>query len=240
MILLFWSFIIFMTLIAVLVLVIPIRKTHLYLSITLVFLLPLAALLLYWKLGALQQLENYWALKREAKQVEQALSTIKDPMQVVNQLKAYLYRHPNSPRGWYLLGKIYFLQGQYSKALAAAKNAYQQQPSNTRYAISYAEASFFQHNRRLTSDMINLLKKIITKEPNNVSAINLLAVNSYLRKDYTQAVKDWERLLPLFQVGSPDQKMLLLMIARSEFASKRSINVIPAKPVPSVGGDPGN
>ena len=213
---LFWTLIGLMTLIAMLIVVFPIRKKQKYLPAMLVIALPVIAMMLYWHLGSSQQLQHYWVLKREAKQAKIELSAVKNPAQIVDQLKSYLRLHPNSPKGWYLLGKLYFRQRRYSEALAATQTAHEQEPSNTQYTLAYAQASFFQQGRRLTPSILKMLKRTVAKEPHNVSAINLLAIHFYLRKEYKIAVQYWERLLPLFQVGSSDQKILLSMIARAQ------------------------
>lgn len=213
---LFWVIIGWMTLIAVAILAFPLRKKAKYLPAMFTIALPVVALTLYWHLGASQKLEHYWTLKREAKEVKLELSKIKSPMQVVDHLKAYLHLHPNSPRGWYLLGNLYFGQRQYSAALVASRKAYTLKPLNTQYAVAYAQASFFQNGRRLRPDILNLLKRIVIKAPRNVTAINLLAIHFYLQKDYKNAVQYWEKLLPLFAAGSPDQKILLSMIASAQ------------------------
>ena len=44
---------------------------------------------------------------------------------------------------------------------------------------------------------------------NYVNALNLLGVNAYVQKDYRQAIKYWEKLLPIFPAGSPAKKALL-------------------------------
>lgn len=219
---LFWILIGLMTLIAVAIIAFPVRRKHKFLSMMFVIALPIVGLTLYWYLGSSQKLEQYWTLKKEAKQVKLELSKIKSPMQVVDRMKAYLHSHPNSPKGWYLLGKVYFGQRQYSEALAALQKAHKQKPSSTQYAVSYAQASYFQNSQQLRPSVLNMLKRIVIKEPHNVGAINLLAINFYLEKDYKNAVQYWEKLLPLFVAGSPDQKILLSMIASAQKKSEKN------------------
>ena len=213
---LFWGLLGLMTLIAVAILLFPMGREHKFLPVTVVMMLPIFAFTLYWHLGSSQKLQHYWVLKQEAKQVKTMLSKIKSPQQVVDQLKTYLRAHPNSPKGWYLLGKIYFGEKRYSEALSALKRAHQQEASNVQYAIAYAQASFFQNGRRLIPNVLKMLKHTVTIDPSNVAAINLLAINAYGQKDYKSAVHYWETILPLFQVGSTDQKMLLSMIAGAQ------------------------
>jgi len=218
MMVLFWLFIGLMTLVALLVLILPMRSKQKSLSVFLLLVLPAVALTLYWHLGSSQKLQHYWVLKREAKDVKTALLKIKNPQQVVVQLRTYLKVHPNSPKGWYLLGKLYFGERRYSDALSASQKAHLQEPANIPYSVAYAQASFFQNRRRLTPKVLVLLKGIVRKNPRNVPAMNLLAIHYYLRKEYKSAVQYWEKLLPLFPVGGSDQKVLLSMIAKAQRA----------------------
>jgi len=213
---LFWGLLGLMTLIAVTILIFPIRKKYKFLPMMLLIMLPILAFSLYWRMGSSQKLQHYWVLKQESKQVKIALSKIKNPQEVVDQLNAYLQVHPVNPKGWYLLGKVYYGERRYSEAMVALQKAHQQQRSNIQYAVAYAQASFFHNGRRLTPNVLKLVKHIVTIAPSNVSAINLLAINAYVQKNYINAVRYWEKLLPLFQVGSPDQKMLLSMIAGAQ------------------------
>jgi len=178
--------------------------------------LSIVAMGIYWKVGNSQALLHYWVLRKEAKAVHAQLAKIKNPMQIVDELKAHLRSHPNSPRGWYLLGQLELGIHYYSKAYHALAIAHHLQPRNDLYSVSYAQAAFFSHGRHLTPKMEQLLKGVITRHPNNVAAINLLAINAYLEHRYQIAVNYWERLIPLFPMGSQDSRMLLTMIARAQ------------------------
>jgi len=178
--------------------------------------LPIVAMGVYWKVGNSQALLHYWVLRKEAKAVHAQLAKIKNPMQIVNELKVHLKTHPDSPRGWYLLGQLELGIRNYSKAYHALAIAHQLRPHNDLYAVSYAQAAFFSHGRHLTPKMEQLLEGVISRQPNNVAAINLLAINAYLEHRYQIAVNYWERLIPLFPMGGQDSRMLLKMIAKAQ------------------------
>ncbi len=183
--------------------------------------LALVAFILYWHLGASKKLQHYWTLQREANQVKLELSKVKNPKQVVDKLKSYLRSHPNSPKGWYLLGRIHLTQRQYPEALLAFQKAHRQKPANTDYTVAFVQASFFENRRQLRPNVQMMLKRIIAQHPANIGATNLLAIDAYLKGDYRLALKYWEKILPLFQVGSRDQKVLLSMIAEAQKKLKR-------------------
>jgi len=213
---LLWSLLTLMLLIALAVVLIPLGRQTKLLPFIFIIAMPVFAFTLYWHLGASQKLQQYWGLKQEAIQVRAQLKKIKDPKVVVDHLKMYLQRHPNSPRGWFLLGKIYFHERRYSEAESALEKAYHQDPSNPQFVLAYAQASFFAHGRRLKPNVLKILKDTTMMHPDYVPAINLLAINAYMRKDYLSALGYWEKILPQFQVGTPEQKVILSMIAKAQ------------------------
>ena len=183
--------------------------------ITLVLFCAVAAFA-YYKDGDSHGLFHYWALLQEAKVVKAEIKKIKNPQQVINQLIAHLNAYPDSPKGWYLLGRLYFGAGNYAKAYSPLLKAHQLQPNNIEYTVAYAQVEFFHNNRKLSAKTAALLKHVLKKMPYNVGAINLLAINAYVEKDYQTAVNYWERLIPAFQPGSPDSQALLGMIAKAQ------------------------
>lgn len=216
---LFWSIIIFMTVIGVIALSFKVKKNDdipVYFYLVIVLLFPMMTLTLYWKLGDSQPLIHYWELKQRAIRVNEELAALKNPNEVIDRLNAYLQQHPNHPKGWYLLGKIYYKQQSFKKAVIALEKAHQQSPGNLDYAVAYAEADFFYRGRHLRPETKKTLQNVIEHDKNNVAALNLLAINAYLHGHYQKAIHYWERLLPLFSVGSKDHSFLLSMIAKAQ------------------------
>ena len=75
---------------------------------------------------------------------------------------------------------------------------------------------FFANGRKLSPDDVALLAPILKRDPNNVNAINLLAIDAYLQHHYQTAVSYWERLLLIFPPDSADSKAVLQMIAKAQ------------------------
>lgn len=185
-------------------------------SLLLLVALPIFAIMAYQRIGDSRGLFHYWALKKEANIVKAELKKIKNPQQIINQLKAHLQAYPNSPKGWYLLGRLYLGQELYPLAYNALLKAYQLKPNDAKYQVAFAEAAFFNNKRRLKPHVKAILIDVLKKQPNNVAAINLLAINDYVEKHYQSAVNYWEKLIPMFVAGSKDSKELLNMIAKAQ------------------------
>ncbi len=211
----FWGLIALMTLVALFIISRPLIKER-WVTLLILIAFPIVSILLYLHLGGSQSLQHYWALKRESKIVKAELAKIKNPQQIINQLKNHLNLHPDSPKGWYLLGRLYLGEQQFAKARQAFWKAYHLKPEDVEYAVALAQASFFNNHRRLDPKSLGILKDVLKRQPNNTAALNLLAINAYLRKDYKRAVRYWEQMLPMFPSGSRDSMALLGMIARAQ------------------------
>jgi len=215
---LFWSIIIIMTLIALAIAILPLmkkQKPSYRIAIVLTLGLPLLSLMLYLHWGSSRKLEQYWLLQKQSALVKAEMAKIKSPLQAIKQLQAHLEAHPNSPKGWYLLGQIYLKMQYYQKALLAFKQAYQLKPNNATYLTGYAKAIYL-NNKQLSTKIVALLENIVDQDAHNIIAINLLAINAYKQKYYLQAIRYWERLIPLFEPRSRDGRALLTMIARAQ------------------------
>lgn len=211
----FWSILIVMTVIAAVFVMIPLRFIYKQAAlVTIGFIVVSLVFYLHW--GASKQLSHYWALKDRSRRVKLEMAKYKNPQQIIARLKTHLARVPDSAEGWYLLGQIYLTMQNYTKSVAALEKAYQLDNHRINTAVTYAQALFFNNNRQLTPFAKQLLKSVLKRSPKNIDAINLLAINAYNLGDYQEAIEYWERLLPLFEPGSKDSKILLAMIAKAE------------------------
>lgn len=191
------------------------KPTLITLALLLLGVLALSGYL-YMCVGAPRALLHYWALEKESAAITAAVKRIKNPQQLINELSKSVSNHPQSAKGWYLLGQLYMGQQQYAKAETVLQEAYRLQQENSIYLTAYAQASFFANHKRLKRHLKKLLLVLLQRQPTNVAAINILAINAYEQKQYQVAVNYWERLIPLFQPGSQNSKVLLSMIAEAQ------------------------
>lgn len=207
-----------LTLLALLFAIIPLIKHRaIFSAISLVVVLPLIAGALYFHWGNARGLVNYGLRQQQAVRVNAELANIKNhPEQVVDQLQAYLQMHPDSAKGWYLLGKVYLAQNKYPQALVALTKAHEQAANNIDYTTAYVMAVFFTNQKQLTPAAKQLLEQVLQQSPTDVGAINLLAIDAYNQGKYNQAIQYWEKLIPLFDPQSDDERLLLQMISRAQ------------------------
>jgi cytochrome c-type biogenesis protein CcmH/NrfG len=130
-------------------------------------------------------------------------------------LQAVLQQHPQSAQGYYLLGELELKLAHEADGLRDLAKAHALEPHQTGYTTAYVGAFFFTHHNQLTEETRRLLQDVLMKEPLNVDAQTLLALDAYNRKDYKAAIAHWEVLLKVFPVGSPEADEVLKALAKA-------------------------
>ncbi len=217
MFILLWILIALMSLVAILVLIIPLLIARLlFSSLAILLLLPFFALWIYGHWGSAEALRELIQQQEQALQVKHFMTQFNSPQQVIEQLQQRLKAHPESAQGWYLLGKLYLDQQDYPQALSSLKRAHHLSPHQFEFMIAYAQALFFSKGRLLNLKAKALLEESLRVEPHNPDALNLLAMGAYNAGDYVNAIHYWEQLLPLLEPNSKEQKLVLELIAEAQ------------------------
>lgn len=216
----FWALLVFMTVVASAFVALPLmchRDYQLSLSIkVLLIVLPVMTVGSYLLWGNSHQLQQFWRWQSQEAEVKKRVAEVKDPQQLIEQLQGHLQLQPDSSEGWFLLGKLYLGQQQYSLAEQSLQKAYHLNPKNHDYLLVLAKADFFNHQGHLDSGLEVILKGVLNSLSQPVDALNLLAVNAYKNKDYHLAVKYWQQALALTPADSPDSRTLLDMISQAQ------------------------
>lgn len=214
--LVFWFIILLLTIIAVGFIFVPLRKHNRLLAALFLIGFPIIAISLYLKWGSSDQLMNYTLMQSHQAEINAVLSQLNTPEKVIASLRLKLKQDPSSARGWYLLGKLYLDLQKYQDAEQALVRAYKLEATNPEIMFAYAQVLFFTHQKTLTPLAKQLLNKLLIQQPNDINALNLLAIDAYLHHDYQTAIDYWEKILPQFSSESEDAKQLLSMIAKAQ------------------------
>lgn len=203
-------------------------------GLLLIILFPIIALLFYWQWGNYSLYSQWKSSQQQAALVKQTLAHLGTTENIIAALQEKLRQDPQSARGWYLLGKLYMSQQQFKNAAVALANANHLQPQQVEIMQTYAESLFFSENEKLSSQAKTLLSNVLAQNPNNIQALNLLALGAYRAGDFQTAIKQWEKLVSYFPEGSNDQQSLLMMIAAAEKHIQTQTAYIPIKLVVQV------
>jgi len=127
-------------------------------------------------------------------------------------------RESEDSTGWYLLGRLYSSIENFDQAAYAFDRANRLDPNDPQIMIQYALALYFTNGNTLNAEGKALLDQILTSEPNQPDALNLLAVDAYQREDYETAIAYWRQLLAMFFADQQAQQALMTSISQAQSA----------------------
>ncbi|MCW5590184.1 MAG: hypothetical protein KIT27_11060 [Legionellales bacterium] len=174
------------------------------------------AFVLYSKWGDNTGLKEYYTLQKNAKETQKIIAELKTPALIIAKLQAHLAQDPNSDRGWYLLGRLYFTMSNFKQAEQAFFHAHTLSPNNNDITMQYAQASYFAQGQQFKPEILEMIQTVLKNDPNNNTALNLLAIDNYHHQDYQQAIVLWEKLLQEHPPQTADGKIILDAIVKAQ------------------------
>ncbi len=186
------------------------------LAIALLLVLPIAAILLYLKIG------NPLAITQpDGAPVAQAAGDI-EPL--LKALRGRLEQHPEDGTGWALLGRSYMELQRPVDAAVAYEKAVRLLPADPQLLADYADVLGVNNGRNLAGRPQQLIDQALKLDPHHVKTLLLAATAAFDRQDYAGAILYWERL----QKDLPATSELLPEISAAlTEAKKRSGQVAP-------------
>ncbi len=200
---------------ALVIAVYPLKK-HLIFKIVIIPLFVLIVLGAYLKWGSWFKWQDFLDQEKKQSQVQAILKSVKSPQELIEKLKAQLEKNPKSGRGWYLLGRLYSSQGSFIDAQDAYKTAYELNPTNEKIVINYAQSVWQNNGHKFNSLSHQLFQSVLTKNPNQPDALAMLAMESYTKGDYLNAINLWQHLLILLSPDSDDAAAIRKAIAQAQ------------------------
>ncbi len=172
------------------------------LALGLAFLIPLASVGIYWKLG------NQNALLPQDQQVNTngfggVLSEAG-----IKELEAKLAQNPNVPDDWLLVARSYAQLERWSDSAKAYEKLTALVPNEAQVWAEYADVLAMVHGQSLVGPPTMMLDKALALDPNNLKALALSGAAAMERGDYPTAVAHWENLLKQLPPGSADAQMI--------------------------------
>ncbi|MBI3041713.1 MAG: c-type cytochrome biogenesis protein CcmI [Betaproteobacteria bacterium] len=158
---------------------------------------PVLIFALYFAVGNPQALFSAQAVERgehgmTAQQVEA----------LVERLAARMKANPADAEGWILLGRSYGALGRFTQAAQAYSNALAHLPRDAELLADYADMLAMAQGRRLQGEPERIIARALAADPNNLKALSLAGSAAFEKKAYTDAIRYWDRILPLVPPGS--------------------------------------
>ncbi len=187
-------------------------------ALLLLLLMPLIVMPLYQHWGSSQQLAETYRQQRMRPQLEKLLAELKTPEQVIARLQQRLQQQPNSAKGWYLLGRLYYVNQNFAAAKQALAHSYRLDPLDSNVATHYAQALFLADDKQLSQHAHQVIDQVLARQANNPVLINLLALDAFQHKHYQQAIAAWRKLLALLPADSATRTEVESAIGKAQQA----------------------
>lgn len=184
-------------------------RTGFAVALAVALLLPAAAILLYWQLGAPRALDpaNLVARLGDGADIEAAIAQLAEKMK----------QDPDNAEGWALLGRAYKSTRRFADARDALKRAHDLLPDDADLMVEYAETLVLSSSdHRIQGEALDLIEKAIQTNPQNQKGLWLAGIADSQAGKYAEAVKKWNTLLPLLPPGSNVADSVREQIAQAE------------------------
>ncbi len=166
------------------------------LALILLVLLPLAAVVIYLKIGNPASI----SIPATSPDVTAAQTKIEhsamggDIEPLLNSLKSKLEKNPGDGTGWALLARSYVELRRHADAVLAYEKAVKSIQDDPQLLADYADALAVVNGHKLAGKPEELVNQALKLDPHHAKALMLAATAAFDRKDYKQAIKFWERL----------------------------------------------
>jgi cytochrome c-type biogenesis protein CcmH len=168
------------------------RKVRNLILATVAFV-PLLSLPVYWATGAPDVLRGDIAVAPDGDERAAAAQL----QERITALEQKLASAPQDATGWGMLGRSYAALGEYAKAASAFAKAAALTPADAQLLADYADALAMSQGRRLAGEPVQLLKRALAADPNNIKALLLDGTADFESGRFDRAVAAWEKVISL-------------------------------------------
>lgn len=167
----------------------------------------LASALLYWQLGAVEDVLIYRELQTLDADDEEALPALE------RRIAARSAQRPDNTQYLGLLGQLQFAQESYAEAARSFTRLADAFPNDAQAQAQAAQSQFLAAGRRLDDSARGYAERALDIDSQESTALGLLGMASFEAGEFVDAVRYWERLRALEDEGSPGFQMLTDVIA---------------------------
>ena len=174
---------------------------------------PIVAFSLYGKWGGGVEAIDPASIPEEVKVAKQQHNQKETIQKMLVQLEERLKNDPNDGEGWFMLARSYQFLKRYDDAVMAFEKSLPLGGSQSADVLSsYADAIAMAANRVLTDKAVDVLKQAVAINPTHIKSLWLVGTASYQNKNYSDALKYWERLHAVLDPGSDDANQIAMNI----------------------------
>jgi len=168
------------------------------LALVLFVVLPLASLLIYYKIGNPAAINT----QNEAQTIEEQSARAGNVEPLLAAMNAKLAQNPTNGKGWALLARTYVELGRTTDAIPAYEKAVKIIPNDAQLLADYADALAVSNGYNLVGKPTELVNQALKLDPHHIKSLILAAAAATNRKDYKQAIIYWQNLQKELPAGS--------------------------------------
>lgn len=138
------------------------------------------------------------------------------PDQLAAVIKPVLQKHPNDPKGYFMLGQAQMAAGQAGEASRAFAQAARLDPKTPELQIAHGEALMSLNGGKISPEAAAVFRQVLMLDPTNAAARFYLARGKIADGDVEGGLADWRRLLGDLKPDDPHRAALSAQIADVE------------------------
>jgi cytochrome c-type biogenesis protein CcmH/NrfG len=182
--------------------------------------LCVSLVLAYGVWGGFFEWHAFHLAEAKQKQAEAVVQSLGSTKAIIERFEAYLKKSPNDPKAWFLLGRVYVAESDWSHANQAFATAHRLAPADEEYTLHYVQSVWELNHQHFDEASRALLLGILKHHPEQPDALAMLALDAYKQHEDRLAVMYWERLLKLAPQGSEEASKLRQAIAKARMRIK--------------------
>ncbi|MGR5558445.1 TPR domain-containing protein [Vibrio fortis] len=119
-----------------------------------------------------------------------------------SELQSKLKQDPNQAELWFKLGSVYLEQGEFAAAVTSYDYAIRLERTPVARLLAAKATALYYANKQSMGEEVNaLLKRSLELDPNDRTALMLIASDHFISMRYEQAIEVWTQLLDSNQQG---------------------------------------
>jgi cytochrome c-type biogenesis protein CcmH len=127
---------------------------------------------------------------------------------LADKLAEKLKANPENAEGWALLARTYVELKRHKESLPAFEKASALIPKDPNLMADYADALAVSNSNQLDKKAEDLVDQALAINPMHVKALMLKATIEFNRKNYQQAIVNWEKLLTVSGLDAETTKQV--------------------------------
>ena len=200
-------------------------------ALLLVMVVVIVPVLLYWDLGAIEDVRITAALENMQDASPAEVQTLLADIELRSDAK------PGNVEYLSLLGEYYTAQNEHVQALEIYEQLLQQFPESAELLARAAQAEYLKGERLLTDQARRRAEAALAINPEQRSALGTLGMAAFEAGNYSQALQYWERLLAFEAPGTPGFQMLTTIIAEAKTRGGLSNEPAASMAMPKAGAE---